>query len=305
MKQFIKNLIYFTSFLLIFSELIIRIFYLVPDIPERYIDDNGIQRYKQGQSGYYTNRKAKWEVNTHGWIGVSGTEKDTIISIIGDSFIENIMNPIECNQGFFLKQLSPNYSFFEAGRSGVTFIEAMEISEILESEVNSQFQILYLNENDFHESISEIHRYSDRFQISVDKNLLLKSQLKASFTKKILYNFKFLYFMYLKFPLFVALQNREDIVKGDKQIDQFDKLKLEKLFTYCRANYNLDNKFFVFHPDTDYRIIAMANTYGIKTLLLDSKGDKYWSLGKHDRHWSCYGHSRVSKQVSKFISEIL
>ena len=32
---------------------------------------------------------------------------------IGDSYIENIMNPIECNQGSLLKNLIPNYSFFE------------------------------------------------------------------------------------------------------------------------------------------------------------------------------------------------
>ncbi len=132
MKKFILKLAAFVLVFCILSEIIIRIFHLVPDIPERLIDKYGIQRYKIGQSGFYTKAKKKWKVNNFGWLGVSDHDKDTIVSIIGDSYIENIMNPIDCNQGNILKSLLPNYSFFEAGRSGVTFIEAMEISKILE-----------------------------------------------------------------------------------------------------------------------------------------------------------------------------
>jgi len=122
MKQFITRIIIFIVLLSFISEVFIRIFRLVPDIPALYVDKFGIQRYKQNQSGYYTKSKSKWHVNKFGWLGVSETDKDTIISIIGDSYVENIMNPIECNQGNKLKSFFPNYSFFEAGRSGITFI---------------------------------------------------------------------------------------------------------------------------------------------------------------------------------------
>src|SRR5690606_2644800 len=136
-------------------------------------------RYKPDQSGYYTKAKEKWNVNKYGWLGTHGNIKDSTISIIGDSYIENIMNPIKCNQGSILKQYFPDYSFVEAGRSGVTFIEAMEISKILEMEIRPKYQLIYLSENDFYESISELNRYTDRLQISIKDQKLLPARLRA------------------------------------------------------------------------------------------------------------------------------
>ena len=38
-----------------------------------------------------------WKVNEYGFIGLKDVNHDNQILIIGDSMIENIMNPIECN----------------------------------------------------------------------------------------------------------------------------------------------------------------------------------------------------------------
>ena len=124
MKKFLITIIGFAIALSLTGELIIRIFRLVPDIPERYVDNYGIQRYKPGQAGYYTKAKEKWQVNDYGWLGTHENKNDSTLTIIGDSFIENMMNPLACNQGSILKNHFSDYSFFEAGRSGVTFIEA-------------------------------------------------------------------------------------------------------------------------------------------------------------------------------------
>ena len=128
----------FSYILFLTGEVIIRVFNLVSDIPERYADEYGVQRYKPGQSGRFKDVKSKWHVNDYGWVGTSKIENDTVISIIGDSYIENLMNPMECNQGSILKSYYPNYSFFEAGRSGVTFIEAMEITKIFDKNENQR-----------------------------------------------------------------------------------------------------------------------------------------------------------------------
>ena len=188
MKKFILSLIVFFILLGSIGEIVIRVFRLSSDIPERVMDEFGIQRFKLGQSGYYKKAKQKWNVNKFGWMGTSDTSKDTLITIIGDSFIENIMNPIECNQGSILNNLLPNISFFEAGRSGVTFIEAMEISKVLNIEVEPKYQLIYLNPTDLPESISEVQLYSDRLQISIEKNDIQTSQIKSPGLKKILYN---------------------------------------------------------------------------------------------------------------------
>lgn len=232
MKHFLIKSAFFIFFLCIISEFIIRIFLLVPDIPERFIDKYGIQRYKPKQSGHYTKAKEKWTVNEYGWLGTFDTDKDTIISIIGDSYIENIMNPLECNQGSILKSFIPNYSFFEAGRSGVTFIEAMEISKILDIEVVPKYQLLYLSEGDFYESISEITRYNDRLQISIENQQLLTNQLKSPGMKKVLYNIKLLYYLYLKYPIFVNKQNKGETTTASQEKNKFDINIFNKLFVF-------------------------------------------------------------------------
>ncbi|PID28633.1 MAG: hypothetical protein CSB55_03615 [Candidatus Cloacimonadota bacterium] len=93
------------------------------------MDKYGIQRYKPKQSGYYAKSSVKCNSNEYGWLGTHGVKKGFTVSVIGDSYIENIMNPIECHQGSILQKYFPDYCFFEAGRSGIIFIKAMEISK--------------------------------------------------------------------------------------------------------------------------------------------------------------------------------
>ncbi|QCW99674.1 hypothetical protein FGM00_06010 [Aggregatimonas sangjinii] len=304
MGKFLRTLIVFAILLGIIGEVVIRTFRLVPDIPERYIDNHGIQRYRPGQSGYYTKAEEQWNVNKYGWLGTHDNEKERTISVIGDSFIENIMNPISCNQGSVLKNRFPEYSFFEAGRSGVTFIEAVEISAILQDEINPKYQLLYLNTADFSESVSEIQRYTDRLQISLETEKLLPAELKSVGLKKILYNIKLLYYLYLRYPIFVEKQNQVADEETTISLETENKLMYQKLFAYCASNYELNRLIFVFHPNTDQRILNLAHEYDIKTISLDSDGDKNWDLGEHDGHWSCYGHEQVSKQVAKRLKEI-
>ena len=51
----------FLFFLIFIGEIIIRVFYLSPDIPQREIDKNGIQKFKLNQTGKYNSKlKNKW-----------------------------------------------------------------------------------------------------------------------------------------------------------------------------------------------------------------------------------------------------
>jgi hypothetical protein len=301
MKIFLIRIFSFTIFLGIISEITLRVLKLVPDIPHRYTDIHNIQKFNPGQSGYYTKAKKKWNVNKYGWLGLHEISKDSTISIIGDSFIENIMNPIECNQGSFLKQLAREYSFFEAGRSGVTFIEALEISRVLDLEIKPKYQLLYLSRNDFKESIEEIERYNDRFQLSVKNQKLNIPSLKYPYLKKILYNIKTLYYLYLKYPVFVDKQNKADLSLNISENEKFNFKLYNKLIKYSSENYNLNNIIFVMHPQMDTRLIELVEEYGIKTISLNSKDDKSWIIGNKDNHWSCYGHSQVASQVANVL----
>ncbi|WP_342327739.1 hypothetical protein [Pedobacter sp. FW305-3-2-15-E-R2A2] len=310
MKKFLIRLLVFTFVIGVAGEFIIRIYKLVPDIPRLYIDKTGIQRYVPGQTGYYTKAKTKWVVNKYGWLGTSDTSKDTVVSVIGDSYIENMMNPISCNQGNLLKSRFQDYSFFEAGRSGVTFIEAMQISKLLDSTIHPKLHLIYVNTGDFPESSALNQRHTDRVQIDLSTNTILNGNLKSPGLKKILYNIKLLYYLYLRFPLFVDAKNKEDH-KGDTKKTiarkpEFDGTDVNKLFAYCRKNYDMEKVVLVFHPGTEQTIINLANHYHVKNMVLNTeKGEKSWALNANDGHWSCYGHSRVAKQISIGLPSLL
>ena len=301
MKIFLLRVLLFLILLSGTSELIIRYYKLTSDLPERSIDDRGIQKYKLNQSGYYKKAEKKWQVNEFGWIGTSDLSKDTIITIIGDSFIENIMNPIECNQGSLLKSELPNNSFFEAGRSGVTFIESMEISRGLNIDFNPTYQLLYLNPTDIPESIEEIEKYTDRMQFSIDSNKLTSPEIKSPFLKKILYNVKFVYYLYLRYPVLVDKQNLGEIANVTSYNKDSYNFFYGELLMYCSNNYRTDNLILILHPDIKNQILPILEKYNFTYLKLNSSEDENWEIGNGDSHWSCYGHKQVSKQVLGFL----
>ncbi|MDY0289152.1 MAG: hypothetical protein RBR15_10045 [Sphaerochaeta sp.] len=303
MKKFIYRTCIFLILLFIFSEILIRLLNVVSDIPERYVDEYGVQRYIPEQNGRYD--RIKWKTNEYGWIGLSETEGE-VISIIGDSYIENLMNPITCNQGYLLKEHLPNYSFFEAGRSGITLIEALKISSILENEIHPKLQLLYLSTGDFSESISNIHRYSDRYQVDLETNEEKGGAIRGQRLKKILYNIKTLYYLYQKYPVFVAKQNKAEDNDKSKTSISYDKY-IPILFDYIADNYDLNTIIFVFHPGINQDIIRLAEGHGIEYIELQTNEEEtqLWRMSDVDGHWSCYGHAQVSAQVAKMLEALL
>lgn len=305
MKRFLVRIIFFAAVCYLSGEIVVRSFKLVPDIPQRFIDDSGIQRYVPKQSGYYTKATSKWTVNDYGWLGVSETDKDTIISVIGDSYIENIMNPDSCNQGSILSSNFPDYGFFEAGRSGVSFMETMEITKLLDSTISPTHHLVYVSQSDFEESFADKNRYTDRIQFDSEKQQVLKANLKSSVLKSFLYNTKFLYYLYLRFPIFVDQQNQGEVNTLKNKKKSLNGAMYKDIFEFVVKNYEIRPMVLVFHPNTNTQIIEMAQEYGLKTIALKIRKEKSWALGEHDGHWSCYGHNQAAQQVKEYLLENL
>ena len=85
-SKFFKKLFFFTLISFISIECSIRIFKLTNDIPQREIDENGLQTYVVNQSGYFNNNL--WKVNEYGFIGLKDVNNENQILIIGDSMID-------------------------------------------------------------------------------------------------------------------------------------------------------------------------------------------------------------------------
>ncbi|MBU3676175.1 MAG: hypothetical protein FGM54_03210 [Chitinophagaceae bacterium] len=305
MQAFLKRLLVFSICLALVLEVLIRALHLTTDIPERYVDEHGIQRYKPNQKGYYVKAKEPWEINAIGFNGRIDTSGRAIVGVIGDSYIENFMNPSACHQGILLKQAFPSFAFFEAARSGVTFIEALEISKLLDHEINTQFHVMYFSNMDFYESMYDLKPMGDRMQISLKEQRLMPAQLKHPFLKKLLYASKLVYYFYLRFPIFVSKQNKAETAGTTFKEHVFHQADFDLLFQYCRSHYNLNNFLWVFHAGVDPRIIATAQQHGIKTILLQEPYLHAWARNKNDLHWSCEGHQAISRQVADSLKPLL
>jgi hypothetical protein len=305
MQIFLLRIVFFLMVTWAGGEIVVRLFRLAPDIPMRYIDANGIQKYLPDQSGFRNSGNLHWIVNKYGWVGISDTKEDTVISIIGDSYIENMMNPRYCNQGAILKEYFPNIGFFEAGRSGVSFIEALEIAKSLQTEIKPKMNLVYLGNSDILESLANRIRFPDRMQIDLSNNTIAYPKLKSKTLKNILYSNKLLYYLYLRYPIFVDEQNKETGKSLDADLVGEFLFSIEKLFAYCSSEYNTRSIVLVFQPETDQRIIDIAEKNQFEILILTNTHHDNWALGEHDAHWSCYGHKIVAAQVKIYLHRML
>jgi hypothetical protein len=275
----------------------VRYKHLTTDIPQRFADSTGIQRYAPLQSGYYLKGTHQWHINKYGWPGCLPDSLNNLITVIGDSYIENFMNPEECHQCFLLKQRIPSHNFLETGRSGITFIESMELSRYLDT-LSPSYHVIYVNPGDFTESISEIARLQDRMQLSLQEQKILKGHIKGQMLKKVLYNFKFLYYLYLRFPILVKEQDKDVRSTTDESVYI---ARVKQLLDYITHTYQIDNKIIVFHPGCNREIIQLVKNSGFKTIELDCKNDQSWTLD-NDSHWSCYGHTKIAEQVTLVLN---
>jgi hypothetical protein len=300
MKKFFKNIITFFLLALIAGEVVVRMTHAMSDIPQRTIDQYGIQKYYPNQDGYWKGGDHKWMINQLGWPGELPNSYNNLITVIGDSFIENFMNPNECHQSAFLKDNMKSYNFLEAGRSGVSLIEAMEISKHIDSLKPIQ-TLVYVNDNDFYESITEVKPMDDITQLSLKTNTISYGKMKAPGFKKILYNWKLLYYFYNRFPLNTSTETKEEqIIDQPLEIGINSKDEVFKLIDYITKNYSIKNKTLVFHPNCKNEIIEKCKSAGFSVIILDSSNDKDWTFD-YDSHWTCYGHERVAQQVSNSL----
>lgn len=297
MKKFFLNIALFLFFIILIGEVVVRITHAVSDVPKRTIDADGIQKYVPNQEGYWKGGAHKWTINELGWPGQLPENYNNLIMVIGDSFIENFMNPNECHQAAFLKKRMTNYNFMELGRSGVSLIEAMEISKQMDTLKPIQ-SLIYVNSNDFDESVREIKPMRDITQLRLKDQTILYGEMKAPGLKKILYNWKLLYYFYNRFPLNLDSQKAENPIKHNVDDNSLkSKKEVVKLIKYISANYNINDKTLVFHPNSDQVIIEECENIGFNIIELDSKNDKPWTFD-YDTHWTCYGHKKVAGQVS-------
>ena len=297
MKKFLIIIPFFLSVNFILFELTVRIFNLTNDVPQRNLIDGQYQLYKNNQEGVYKN--ARWKVNDFGFLGLSDINNgENQVLLIGDSFLENMMNNIECNVGTQMKLIDGNLKIFEIARSGMTLIEYFEFYKKFKQKIKPTKTIFLVNSNDIYESVSNINRFPDRIQVDLIENKINNVDLKYPTLKKILYNTKGLYYLYSNqfFSLnFTKLNSSKKIINNKDP----NKELIRKLFVYIRDNYSTENISFLCYNMKDSEVnsfrMLSKNIYHIREF--DEK-----EIREDDRHWNCFGSQKVAELIyNQFI----
>jgi hypothetical protein len=296
MKRFIIKIIKYSIVVLILFEIVVRLFTLTNDVPQRDLDENGLQVFQKNQEGKSNGHK--WRVNSSGFLGHDEVKGENQVLIIGDSFVENIMNPFECRQSSLFKK--NGYDVFEIGRSGITFVESLEFYSKYKSEVNPKISIFIIDNSDFEESIQEINKLNDRVQISLKTSQLSLGKIKAKYIKKFLYNYKTLYYLYLKY-----LKSQKAIITTQSikvnHLNNETSILVDKLIRVSNQNYDLNDCLFVFRGGNDYK--ELFNQLNLSFIELNLKGAQY-TYSENDSHWSCKGHQIAFETILEYIGLI-
>jgi hypothetical protein len=299
MKNFLKRLLLFSVLVFATVELFIRFTHLTIDVPQREISTEGIQKYIPNQSGYWSNASHKWVINKYGWAVEAPNSMKNLITLIGDSHIENFMNSSNCQPSYFLKQMNPTYNFLQMGRSGASLIEYLEFSKYAQKEYSPVKQLIFIKENDFPESIRNVSIKKDVTQIDIKTKKLFQGKMQSPGLKKIIYNIKTIYYFKDKIK-FKTLKNDKTEKKyksesGKKNLEYYD-----ILLKFIKENYDLNNIIFAVHPNTDSEIINLLKENSIKFYIFSE--NQSWNHSQADNsHWSCYGHREASLQLTKFL----
>ena len=297
MTNFIKKILIFILLGYLIGEVVVRVFNASIDVPDFYQDKDGLLKNKPNQSGYAINGN-KWMITKYGQFGYEPKSLDNLITVIGDSFIENKTSPPDCHQAYFLSNMASNYNFYPCARAGASFIEFMEMTKSL-NYLKPKMQLLYVHHGDFIESISEIKKKPLTVQLSIKTNKIIYAKYSRSRFKTILYNFKFAYYIYIKYLL--KGKDTSTNNRNEKNL-AIDFEKVQSLLNFVKSNYNTDNIILVFSPDTDQNLIKLVKHNHFQTFELKTDNYKSWQL-ENDSHWSCFGHEEAAKQVSKYINQ--
>lgn len=299
MLKFIRNIVLFIIAAMIAGEVVVRITHAVSDVPQRIIDGDGIQKYYPNQTGYSLNGEHTWLINELGWPGELPKSYDNLVLIIGDSFVENFMNPNECHQAPLLEDRVNEYSFLETARSGVSFIEAFEIAKQMDT-LNPVKSLLYINDSDFYESVKEISEKQDITQLDISKSRVIHGKMKSPGIKKVLYNWKLIYYFYNRFPLnFESKKPPKKYVPKERTLKHAN--EVDGLLNYIKTKYRITDKILVFHPYSSKKLITKCEEAGFKVISLDSSNDSNSWTFDFDHHWTCYGHEQVANQVARSL----
>lgn len=187
MKKLFLKIVLYSILFVIALECLTRIFYLGEDKPNRYLDDNNVEKWVPGQKGFAMtgNRKQnfiEFKINKSGFNSYrefAPTEDKIEVALVGDSFIEGFHQPYASSTG---RKIEENFNnkleVYEYGYSGYDMADQLHMIKSYKKDFDL-IDFVYIKlkfNNDLRRSEYEVMK-SRLAMNSPINNLLKKSKL--------------------------------------------------------------------------------------------------------------------------------
>lgn len=193
MKRAILKCILYAVILLLSLELLVRVFHLHNDRPQRYLDEYGVEKWVPNQKGYSVtgNRRqnvGEYRINNFGFNSVYDNytvSKDSIeVAIIGDSFIEGFHQDYTNSISRKVEKKLPNIKVLEFGYSGYHLAEEFNlIASYKHLFKDIDRVVIYMRFTD--DLITGEYAVSNRLSLDTPMNRLLKKSKLIVYAKDI------------------------------------------------------------------------------------------------------------------------
>lgn len=308
MFKLIKKLGLYVLLIGLVLEVLIRVFHLYNELPQRYVAEDGILKWVPGQHGYsvYGNRRqifSEYRINNSGYNShrefTPSTEK-VEVAIIGDSYIEGFHQDYNNSIGKKIEKKLKDVEVFEYGHSSNDLADQLYLINANKQKFDKvDYIILYLKyKNDLLRSEYRFVERSPLFPL-LRRSKLVIYMLNIGIAdpiknvRKRLVGFK------------GKIYGNSKKTKKDKPQIDMDSLYLNN-FKNLVANYGLDKsktsllldsrvtdkKFIEYLEKERIRIIDFADSFETST--------RNTTL-IYDQHWNNYGRSLIAEEIATFV----
>jgi len=310
MFKLIKKVVFYSILILISLELLVRVFHLQNERPNRYADEFGVEKWIPNQIEYSItgNRKqnvGKYRINSIGFNTVYDTYNPFVdsveIAIVGDSFIEGFHEDYTNSLGQQVDKVFPNLKVLEFGYAGYDLADELHLIKAYEhyfKNINHTF--IYLR---FTDDLERNH-YVESSRLDLNSPIrTVAKQIKSLVYAKDIGLFSSVaktpnrIKSFVKGNKILKIKKEKEFEKNLKRLENFKKLMRTYPIEKSKFTFLLDERlcsapFLKYLAENNFNVLD----YGEK---MDAS--KKQTTLVYDQHWSKEGRKIVANLISDYI----
>lgn len=308
-------MVLYTVLILISLEVLVRVFHLTKDYPDRYVDEHGVEKWLPNQNGYSVtgNRRqnfSEYHINSFGYNSYREFKpsKDKVeIALVGDSFIEGFHQNYYNSIGRKIENRLNGVEVYEYGYAGYDFADQIHLI----NEYKDQFDLIdyvvlglkfendltrgeYSVVEDRMKLESPLYKAIRQIKLLVYIRSIGGGEIAKRFVNKLLASAK-------------PNNSQSSIQENDEKKQQLSALYIEN-FKNLVNTYGFDKSRFILLLDSketsdDFLLYLKDNNFKYMDFSEKLEKSKRPTTLIYDKHWNNHGRNLIAELVVEYIKK--